>query len=288
MKGLKIGFYQYLIHPHRAGLALGLALCAGLSPHSTQAAQAVAQGTVYGSYNGGNHAIYSNDLDVAVAPDPMAAISNTYIDGGGYTFQYSASAAVDTGQLKVRNLAMSDASAGGSYVAAPGSGVPATYARIEEGITFTPSDSNPYTVSFSMQLDGGYELAPSSTGYALAYLSVAQSTGGGGYDEVEFTPYPSTPLLEFLHVDLTLQGQQTVYLTATLSSQILSISGSNQYSEFAFDNTAQLGLSAPASVLVESDSMLFLTNVPQVPVPAAAWLFGSALIGLVGWRRAGC
>lgn len=34
-----------------------------------------------------------------------------------------------------------------------------------------------------------------------------------------------------------------------------------------------------------TDSSSFLVEVNQVPVPAAAWLFGSALIGLAGFNR---
>lgn len=260
-----------------AGVVAGL-----LHSQAGWAAMADAQGTVYGSYNGDDYTVYANDVDIAVAPDPQAAISNTYTNNG-YTFQYSASAAVNTGQLKVKNLAMSDSTAGGSYTAASGSGVPSAFARIEETLTFTPSGTNPYDVSFSMLLDGLYELAPSSTGYALAYLSVDAGGGNFGYQEVEFSPGNFT-IIEFLNFNMTLQGQTSVYLTAVLSSQILSIGGSNQYSAFSFDNTAQLVVSAPASVIMESESGLFLTQAP-VPVPAAAWLFASALLSLAGARR---
>lgn len=274
----RIDFQNYFLKI----LAFAGILTALLLSRTGWAAMADAQGTVYGSYNGDNHTVYSNDVDIAVAPVPSASISNTFIDNG-FTFQYSASAAVDTGQLKVKNLAMSDATASGGYSAASGSGVPSVFARIEETLTFTPSGTNPYDVSFSMLLDGLYQLAPSSTGYALAYLSVDAGGGNFGYQEVEFSPGNFT-IIEFLNFDLTLQGQTSVYLTAVLSSQMLSIAGPDQYSAFSFDNTAQLAVSAPGSVTMESESGLFLTQAP-VPVPAAAWLFASALLALAGVTR---
>lgn len=51
-----------------------------------------------------------------------------------------------------------------------------------------------------------------------------------------------------------------------------------------FGNTAQLSLIVPEGVTWQSASGAFLVPAP-VPVPAAAWLFGSGLLGLIGVAR---
>ena len=47
----------------------------------------------------------------------------------------------------------------------------------------------------------------------------------------------------------------------------------------------QVSLSLPGGVTYHSASNMFLTNVAPVPLPAAAWLFGSGLLGLIGIAR---
>lgn len=51
-----------------------------------------------------------------------------------------------------------------------------------------------------------------------------------------------------------------------------------------FGNTAQLSLIVPEGVTWQSASGAFLVPAP-VPVPAAVWLFGSGLLGLIGIAR---
>ena len=245
--------------------------------NSAVAAQAEAQGTIWGNYNSGPNVVFANDYDAAFPPDSLASVSNSY-SANGFTFEYSASAGISSGALKVYARASSDGGASGTYDSVSGSGIPSTFARVLETLTFTPSDSDPYTVSFTLAVDGSYVLAPSSSGFSFANLSISQQGGGNSdFDEVQFLPSVN-PIFELLTAELTLQGSQMVDLSATLSAQILDISGSNQFSEFDFANTAQLGINVPASVAVTSTSGFFLATA--VPLPASVWLMTGALFGL--------
>ncbi|MEW8366491.1 MAG: hypothetical protein AB2700_09655, partial [Candidatus Thiodiazotropha taylori] len=48
-----------------------------------------------------------------------------------------------------------------------------------------------------------------------------------------------------------------------------------------FANTANLSFTLPDGIDFTSDSGVFL-SVNPVPIPAAAWLFGSGLLGFIG------
>ena len=37
--------------------------------------------------------------------------------------------------------------------------------------------------------------------------------------------------------------------------------------------------------MIHADANLYVAGINEVPLPAAAWLFGSALLGLAGLRR---
>lgn len=58
-----------------------------------------------------------------------------------------------------------------------------------------------------------------------------------------------------------------------------------------YDNSAAAAQATGGATLFGNSALIFLegeltlTQVSEVPVPAAAWLFGSALIGLVGLKR---
>jgi hypothetical protein len=60
------------------------------------------------------------------------------------------------------------------------------------------------------------------------------------------------------------------------------------YADFHLNGLPFAGLGSPASLLVDRQShwgTWNLSEVSAVPIPAAAWLFGTALIGLVGFSK---
>jgi len=66
-----------------------------------------------------------------------------------------------------------------------GSGLPSTFARFEEVLTFTPAGPDPCTVAASMPVIGEYVRDPSSAVWANAQLSMSVSGGPNGLDQVD-------------------------------------------------------------------------------------------------------
>ncbi len=252
-----------------ARAACGLAALL-LSNLAGAASQATAQGVIWGST--GSQSVFVNELDTG---NPAASVSHFLVQDG-VTFDFYASASLATGALKVRNVVYTGPG-GGSATAQSGSAVPTTYARLQEELTFTPADNDPYTVTLSMQVGGLYELDPSSTGWANAQLNLGVSGGANDFDQVDILP-GNFVISEFLSVSLTLQGVVTASLFAQLGSDIYAISGPDAYSGFLFGNSAYLALALPDSVSVSSGSGVFLST--PVPLPPGLPLLAVGLAGL--------
>jgi hypothetical protein len=113
---------------------------------------------------------------------------------------------------------------------------------------------------------------------------LATVTGTSTGDIVDFLDFASfsSPITNFL----TIEGFQLDLSTLTIdgqSSLFLFLSGTGTLSGSGFDPTpASWSLSTQAN---SGNPTTYSMTIAAVPVPAAVWLFGSGLIGLVGVAR---
>lgn len=87
-------------------------------------------------------------------------------------------------------------------------------------------------------------------------------------------------------------GSLTGQLFPTLLGSAVEVLGSDSVTTFSWDLNQTLGGHALFNVSFDVlgahnsiDAIGVVTNASTVPVPAAAWLFGSALLGLAGLRK---
>ncbi len=87
-------------------------------------------------------------------------------------------------------------------------------------------------------------------------------------------------------------GSMTGQIYPTLLGQSIDTVGSNLITTYSFDLNQTLGSHKMFNVSFDVigahksiDAIGLVTNASTVPVPAAAWLFGSALLGLAGLRK---
>ena len=221
---------------------LGVILFAVPSVEAT--VQATAQGVIWSNdLNGGSVAV--NDLQNAFPPvDEVASVNGSYLEDG-FTFDYLASASFPLGQLKVRSTASSDETASGSINAQ--TGVPASLARLQDELAFTPADNNPYDVTVTLSVNGSF----SYTGdvfdqLVLSNLSIG--TGGGPSDQdTHVFSLSASPESVLLTTTVTLTGPQTVFVLAELGADIYFLSGPEQLIDLNFGSTAQLAVESDAS-----------------------------------------
>ena len=129
----------------------------------------------------------------------------------------------------------------------------------------------------NLSISGGVATAASYTCVEGTFLAVVGANGCGGYTLGANTVDDSTTVWSGTSVSQTIGGDDV----ATGSPRTIT---AYNFSSAVFDGTTLL---VGTGIAVGSDggeAMTFSTINPAVPVPAAVWLFGSAL-GLLGWVR---
>lgn len=246
-----------------------------------------------------NGSVYSKSETAYLSGTTYDAGSNTY---RSYSAKAKAYADITTGKVGAYAIGAPSSAALVSAVAE---------ASFFEYLQFNIAGATNDTVTkipFSLNVDGSFGTAPGSYGYGQALLSL-------GFNDTGFSCYPScsNPLNAFSYAEIMgydpdlgemydrdlvnggpfytsdgnfdINGELYVYGTGSIWSMSLSMVALYNAD---FYHTASFSFDLPDNVTFESASGKFLTesNPPSgVPVPAAAWLFGSALLGFVGIKR---
>ena len=198
---------------------------------------------------------------------------------GGIGFG-SASADIVSGELKVFAEAIGNSSAELNFVsAAANASFSETYSVTGTGI-----------VTALMQLDGSWNLGSfGSTAINFsAQLNIDDGSGSGAEFAINANIAPATGSVDQLFsVDFDVQDGANLLIQYSL----FTIIGSG-FGVMDFSNTGRAQVVAGTGVTITPIDPLFLSNptfndgtIPAVPVPAAVWLFGTALIGLIGFDR---
>ncbi len=201
-----------------------------------------------------------------------ASIAGTFIDP--YAAHAFASADLGSGQLKI----LAD-SAGITFASATARFSDRIYLSGPYNGCGDGSLANPfkcYAISVGLSATG--TLTGGSNGYA-------ELVAGGNIDGAQLRfdlASGTTSQSGIAHTTRVLTSPQPAFLdiNATLSGGSAAIYYGAGILDFS--NTAALTLDLPPGVTFTSESGVFLT---AVPVPAAVWLFGSGLLGLIGIAR---
>lgn len=148
---------------------------------------------------------------------------------------------------------------------------------IREGTTVTGSQSVKYP-----PLTNGWDYAVGSGNisqhYALCTAGFGVCTGAGGGQQFEYGIMPDD--FTGTNGNNPVNGQKLVQ-----NSIVFTLTGINPTAEFSIKNIrVQYGTSLTEPYLTLDDIVI---PASVVPVPAAVWLFGSALLGMVGISRRG-
>jgi len=177
-----------------------------------------------------------------------------------------------------------------------------------------PTQSSPTAVwSFEWSINSNWECA--TTGVQcrnlndLTYLLGIDSDAGAGQDWATFDPIngPNPDAFGFVVWDHAIGDNDTVNgggTSATSVADYASLIGTNNvaqnswkahwFLDSSFDPTVDgqydffLEAYNGSSLLARTDMSIIVgtgATVPPVPVPAAIWLFGTAMIGLVGFGK---
>ena len=135
------------------------------------------------------------------------------------------------------------------------------------GITYAGADS--FTQTVNILTAGDYVFSVD----ANAVTGTSSISGLGDFPLIDgrfqlFGGSASSPDMTVV----TTNGWENFSWTTTLSAGLLDIGLSNT-------------LSRVYSITYDNYSITAVNGVPEVPVPAAVWLFGTALIGLVGFSK---
>lgn len=125
-----------------------------------------------------------------------------------------------------------------------------------------------------IDLSGGSVNATAATGDFASTISFPPPIGSGTSTMIS----PFAPVIDFL----TIGGWQLDLSSLNIVDQeadLLTLTGTGVLSGNGFEAT-----NASWTFSAESASS-YSMSITEVPIPAAAWLFGSALVGLAGIRR---
>jgi len=127
---------------------------------------------------------------------------------------------------------------------------------------------------FSFNVASGYKLSISN----ISFLEQGSNGGGRGLGPTSWT--------------LGLNGNQILNGNATrgaFGTQSGSLSLSNltgtQFFNLGATGAAASGNNAASTATWRADNFTVTGSITPVPVPAAVWLLGSAMAGVIGWRR---
>lgn len=175
------------------------------------------------------------------------------------------------------------------------------YAGLHDVIHFTSTGATQVAFTFSVDGSMGHGALPS---YSLPQGGMETYVAFGGYQARYLVQYdvndPARPLVASNTSPLEPSGNWVIDISnpsalALTFFGLLDITTQKDWTMNAFmdvncssgvqcdfGNTAKLSFNLPSGVQFTSDSGALLT---AVPVPAAIWLFGSALVGLIGMGR---
>ncbi|MHB8472648.1 MAG: hypothetical protein ACYDC8_07360 [Gammaproteobacteria bacterium] len=158
------------------------------------------------------------------------------------------------------------------------------------------------TVSVTLVGNGGLfdhilELA-STTGPVVSPLLVASDPGGQNNTTVD--GYPVNNIGDTVALGSYVGGTEMIFRlsnfccnpTSTLGTQLFTGPGSRNFDGNVYANVTtidsthlQVGFEDLDPARTSYNNLVFDVTLQPVPVPAAAWLFGSGLLGLIGLGR---
>ena len=135
-------------------------------------------------------------------------------------------------------------------------------------------DGSGNTFQFSFTVASGYKLSVSN----ISFLEQGSNGSGKGLGPTTWT--------------LGLNGNQILNGSATRGSfgtqsgglSLSNLTGTQSFSLGA-SGAAASGANAASTATWRAENFTITGSITPVPVPAAVWLLGSAMAGVVGWRR---
>lgn len=166
-------------------------------------------------------------------------------------------------------------------------------ASLQDVLSFTVPAHTPGTITFTATVDGSYTENVGNPQFSMGgdVTCTSDSCWGnlsGDWDGDVWDGETTTHTIWLDVADSALPFTFDFLLSASLSGHAEPFVGVLGYPDVAsgtvdYLHTAAFGYTLPEGVSFTSASNQFLTAT--VPLPAAAWLFGSGLLGLVGVAR---
>jgi hypothetical protein len=185
------------------------------------------------------------------------------------TSQASASADLRTGEIKLY-ATQTDGSA-------------SAWARMRDELTMhLPSSVESVDIGISFSINGIADVNAASS-HVNAYLD-AGIFGPSRLDTFSCgnTSCNDGAISDTLLAIVNVKDGDVLSVQATLQIGVFETAANGLTSTLDFGHTGTISLDLPEGVTYTSESGVFLS---AVPIPAAIWLFGSGLIGLIGLAR---
>jgi hypothetical protein len=217
------------------------------------------------------------------------ALGDTAIDSyGEIIYDGATSVSYDTGLLTgtgaipgtARSFASVDLATGSlkAYAEANDRQVVNAYALLSDEVYFDlPDGMTETSVSFFLRIEGNLEGNYTYGNASIQSLSLSGGPSGSASDSIRLGDL-SGGLPYTLQVTKSVWEGEAFTLNASIGGGTNLWSGGGPYGLMDIGNTAFLSMEMEDGVSFTSGSGVLLTSV--VPIPAAAWLFGSALLGL--------